>query len=95
MLKFPLNKYKIFGNSMSPAFSNGDYVLVWSWFRSFKKNDIVVARNKNGLIIIKRINNIKNGKYFLIGDNEKESTDSRDFGFITKKDILGKVFLKI
>lgn len=95
MLSFPLNKYRIFGNSMIPTFLDGDYVLVWVWFGKLKKDDIVVARNKKGLIIIKRIQSIENEKYFLVGDNAKESTDSRDFGFVTKKDILGKVLFKL
>lgn len=35
---------------------------------------------------------IRNDKlYFLVGDNEKESTDSRYFGGIKIKDTIGKV----
>lgn len=30
--------------------------------------------------------------YLLLGDNREEAEDSRDYGFISKKDIKGKVF---
>lgn len=78
---------------MDPFFPQGAFVLAWSWFKTLKVGDVVVAKNNN-LLILKRIKKIKNGGFFLIGDNEKESTDSRYFGFLEKKDILGKVILK-
>lgn len=37
----------------------------------------------------------QNDFYFLMGDNRKESVDSRFFGPIKKSDIIGKVILKI
>ena len=33
------------------------------------------------------------GSYFLLGDNRAESCDSRAFGAVPKRDILGRVFL--
>ena len=33
--------------------------------------------------------------YFLLGDNRVNSMDSREIGFINKKDIIGKVFVRI
>lgn len=39
------------------------------------------------------ITKIKNGTYFMMGDNREHSSDSRLFGSIQKKDILGKVIL--
>lgn len=36
---------------------------------------------------------IKNDNYFLVGDNRNNSTDSRAFGSINKKDIVGKTSL--
>ena len=37
------------------------------------------------------------GRYFLVGDNEGSSTDSRDssFGYVYKDDIEGKVVFKL
>jgi len=41
--------------------------------------------------LIKRISKIDGEKYFVSGDNKKDSMDSRRFGWILKKDIIGKV----
>ena len=60
------------------------------WFKDPKINDIVAFRN-SGKIFLKRIIKIQNGKYFVAGDNKNDSYDSRNFGDISKKQILGKV----
>lgn len=38
---------------------------------------------------------IPDDMYLLIGDNREDSFDGRDFGLISKKQIKGKVFLRI
>lgn len=93
---FPLLKFQIKGNSMAPALKEDDVVLVnrLSYFLSKPKiGDAVVLKRKK--FVIKRIAGIKEKKVFVIGDNEKESTDSRSFGWINKEEIVGKVMLKI
>jgi len=57
-----------------------------------KIGDIVVAKLKNNYII-KKIEKARENKYFIVGENIKESTDSREFGWIEKKDIVGKVII--
>ncbi|MDP2585569.1 MAG: nickel-type superoxide dismutase maturation protease [Candidatus Levybacteria bacterium] len=93
---FPLFKFKVEGNSMIPAFKAGDTILVnrLAYFLSKPKvgNAVVLKRGK---FIIKRIAKVEGNKIFVIGDNKKESTDSRNFGWINKKDIVGKVIFKI
>jgi nickel-type superoxide dismutase maturation protease len=98
----PITKYTIHGNSMLPNLHEGDAVLVnrLSYLlHEPKTNNIVALKDpRDGKTLIKRIVKIdsakQNAKYFVLGDNPKESTDSRSFGWITKKDIIGKVVHK-
>jgi nickel-type superoxide dismutase maturation protease len=92
-----LTKFKVVGHSMEPAIKNGESVLVsniFYWFKNPKIGDIVTFRD-SGQILIKRITKISTGKYFLAGDNQKDSLDSRSLGLIDRKNILGKVIYKI
>lgn len=93
-----LQKYKISGHSMEPIFKNGDTILVSGLLYLFKNpkiNDIVAFKEKNGKILVKRIKEIKDGKFFACGDNKKDSLDSKDFGFISKEFIIGKLIYKL
>lgn len=78
---------------MSPFLKSGDIVMV-SKFGKTKPGDVVVFRIKD-VAYIKRIEKKKGDRYFLIGDNRKESIDSRKFGWMDEKDIIGKVIFKI
>lgn len=82
---------------MEPLFLHGDKILTTSLFYLFKSpriNDIVVFREKNK-IFLKRITKIKKNKYFISGDNQNDSLDSKDFGAISKNQILGKFIYKL
>lgn len=92
-------KYKIIGTSMYPTLKSGQNILVnrLSYLlHEPKANNIVALKDpRDGKTLIKRIVEIdsakQNAEYFVLGDNPKESTDSRTFGWIKKKDIMGKV----
>ena len=77
---------------MLPTLKPGQDVLVLCWFYEPKVGDIVVIR-KHGKEMVKRISKLLDRKemIFVTGDNEKESTDSRQFGPIRKDQIIGKV----
>lgn len=83
---------------MSPALISGQNVLVnrLSYIITKPKlGDVVAIKDpRDGKILIKRISEINKNKYFVLGDNQSESTDSRDFGWITKKDIIGRVIFQ-
>ena len=85
--------YRIEGESMFPIIMEGAQVVVDEG-ASVTVGDIVVARHpfKTSLEMAKRITGIDaNGKYFLVGDNSDESTDSRTFGPVSIECIKGKV----
>lgn len=91
-----LSKVKVVGHSMEPSIIDGQTVLVSSFPYLFSKpkiSDIVVLKKEK--YIIKRITKIRENKIFVVGDNKKDSTDSRKFGWVDKNKILGKVILKI
>ena len=53
--------------------------------------DVVLKREK---YIIKRIAKINKDKVFVEGDNKKDSLDSWKFGWVYRKEIVGKVVFK-
>lgn len=81
---------------MSPSFIAGDAILVnkLSYFLSNPRaGDVVVLMKEK--FIIKRITKVKKGKIFVVGENKEESTDSRNFGWVSRRKIVGKVVFKI
>jgi len=82
--------FRISGHSMMPNFLPGDRVIASSlpyFFKNPRKNDVIVFRY-NKKMLIKRIIRIQNEKYFVMGDNKK---DSLKVGALKKNEILGKV----
>ena len=74
---------------MLPTLKPKQDILIWCWFNKYRVGDIV-AIHMNGRDIIKRVEKIRKSEYFVAGDNKKESTDSRKFGWIEKEKIIGK-----
>lgn len=84
---------KVSGHSMQPALIEKDIVIVSSLFPIHMFN--MVAFKHEGKTFIKRVTEIKDNTYRLVGDNINDSIDSRSFGDIEKHDIIGKVIYKI
>lgn len=85
------------GNSMLPTLKTGDAVLI-NPQANFETGDIVLANHpfKQSVKILKRISEIsEDGKFFLIGDNKDESSDSRSFSAISESEILGKAVCRL
>ncbi len=92
-----ISRFKISGHSMMPTYAENDSVIASSipyWIFKPKKKDVVVFEKYNRLYI-KRIKTIKDGKYFLVGDNKKDSLDSRRFGSVLRNQIKGKIIYKL
>jgi hypothetical protein len=82
---------------MEPTLRGGYAVLI-DPRAAIAINDIVLALHpyKESVKILKRISEIDtHGSYILIGDNAPESTDSRTFGLILPKNILGKAVCRL
>ena len=86
-------RYMIEGESMLPLLKEGDEVLV-SKGVSINVGDIVIAKHpqNNKIEMVKRVAGIYDGTYYsLLGDNPTESSDSREFGLVEEKLIIGRV----
>ncbi|MBN2325868.1 MAG: nickel-type superoxide dismutase maturation protease [Candidatus Omnitrophica bacterium] len=90
-------RIRVAGYSMTPSLHPGQEVLVNA--KAYRRSkpqagDLVTARHpyQRDVILIKRIHRVLDDERFILtGDNPDESTDSRSFGSIHKKDILGRV----
>jgi phage repressor protein C with HTH and peptisase S24 domain len=85
-----LLRFKVSGHSMQPTLSPGTEILVSSLpflLRSPSEGDLIAFKDKEEFII-KRIKQVKDGKYLVQGDNP---SDSREYGWIERKRIIGKV----
>ena len=84
---------------MLPTYKNGDELLALSWFLKLKEGDIVVVREPyhqyTSILVVKRITKIKRDKLYVLGDNKLESSDSRKYGWINRKQIIAKVIYRI
>jgi len=95
---FPLMRFRVEDVSMEPTLKAGDYVMINKLSYLFRRpsiGDIVVFRHPsdNQNFLIKRIAEVKDSRYFVLGDNREFSTDSRHFGSIGRNLIVGKVWL--
>jgi len=88
-----LSRFTIHGHSMEPTILSGQIVLVsnipFLFFRP-KINEIISFKH-DGKVFIKRIVKVNKENYFVKGDNEKDSFDSRKVGWIKRQNIIGKV----
>lgn len=89
-----LSVMRVTGESLSPFLKHGDYILVGGLpclLRRLKPGDIIVFRHPFYGVMVKRIESISSdgGELFVIGDHP-DSTDSRAFGPIARRIVLGK-----
>lgn len=82
---------------MTPTLSAGERVFVNKaayWFSRPQCGDLVVVRDprERDRLLLKRIERPTDGGWLVVGDNPDASTDSRSFGPVARKLIVGKVW---
>lgn len=92
-MKSPISRFNVSGNSMLPTLTHGQDILSFNWAYISRKPKIgeVIVLNFAGRDMVKRVTRVMDGEIFVEGDNEVESTDSRDFGTVKLNQIIGKV----
>lgn len=93
IMKTPVSRFTVKGNSMLPSLRNGQDILSFNWAyigRKPKVGDIVVIEQK-GKEMVKRVSKVSDREILIEGDNKDQSTDSRDFGAVSMEDVIGKI----
>ena len=95
-------RFRVAGASMIPTLHEGDWVFVdkkayHAALTSPRVGDIVLAEHPSraDFMIVKRVCQITDGKYFLQGDNPCESTDSRNYGYLSNEQIHGRIVSRL
>ncbi len=84
---------------MEPGIHEGQYVIVNRWaylLRGPSEGDVVVLRHpEEGRALVKRIAEVRSDGYIVMGDNEEYSVDSRHFGPVPRRLIVGRVLFRV
>ncbi|SDT76993.1 S26 family signal peptidase [Actinoplanes derwentensis] len=90
--QLPLFTALVHGPSMVPALRAGDALIVRHG-GPVRSGDIVVAefRSRPGLLVVKRAVERRDGGWWLVGDNEFVTDDSRAHGVA---DVIGRVIFR-
>jgi len=95
---------RVKGNSLSPEFDEGDFVMVatigWRGLRNpfvlnpIKNGDVLVFQHAAYGTMIKKFDHYEGDQLYVIGTHQ-HSVDSSQFGPISKEDLIGKVIWHI
>lgn len=85
---------KVSGRSLEPRYSAGDFVLVLKLPFSitfYRPGDVLVFRHALYGTLIKQLDHVTGeGELYVLGTGP-DSTDSRAFGTVPARDVIGKV----
>jgi nickel-type superoxide dismutase maturation protease len=92
----PVQRFVVQDTSMRPALQPGDRLLAGRWLRP-NQGDLVVLRDpeQRSTFLVKRVAAIEpNGDLVVRGDNPNVSRDSRHFGPVPRRLVVGKVVFR-
>jgi nickel-type superoxide dismutase maturation protease len=91
-LRLPWLAVLVHGPSMVPTLYHGDALLVLRTTR-VRPGDVVVARfrGRPDLLVVKRVARPQDGGWWLLGDNDLVTDDSRSYGVA---DVVGRAVLR-
>ena len=86
-----LRRVEVHGPSMLPALAAGDRLLVVVT-RRVRPGDVVVLRDPGELerLVVKRVHRLIEGGIEVRGDNVAASRDSRDYGPVPRRLVVGR-----
>jgi signal peptidase I len=94
------------GRSMEPTLHDKDLIFIKLLYRNPKKGDVVVLEDNDGYTVVKRVALVPGDlddvsprptvllhqdEYVVLGDNPNESSDSRHYGPVNRKQLIGIV----
>jgi nickel-type superoxide dismutase maturation protease len=89
----PLRRVEVVGESMTPALRAGDRLLVTP-LAPIRTGDVVALRDPRdrGRVLVKRVAAVLDAErsVVVVGDNPAASTDSRSFGPVPARLLLGR-----
>jgi len=82
---------RVVGHSMAPTLKADQIIIVSGRPKRLREGQVVVVA-RSGLEMVKRIHAINPVKgVYIMGDNQAESTDSRNFGWLDPDEVIGRV----
>ena len=106
MSRVHFKKVEVRGDSMSPNYNDGDWLLFRLLPAKSKANELVgkvvlIQRRSNlgeDFLQVKRVtkvhNDINETEIWVEGDNKEKSTDSRSWGALDSSEVLGRLLLR-
>ena len=106
MSRVHFKKVEVRGDSMSPNYNDGDWLLFRLLPAKSKANELVgkvvlIQRHSEvgtDFLQVKRVINVHNhndeAQIWVEGDNKDKSTDSRSWGALDSSEVIGRLLLR-
>jgi nickel-type superoxide dismutase maturation protease len=91
-----LFRVAVAGRSMEPTFRDGDWLLARRMRRVPRTGELVIATDPREptRLVVKRVRSVTGDAVALAGDHPERSTDSREYGPIQARSVIGQPVLR-